>query len=64
MKRIAFTPILLTIFLSGCTLMMDEVPEEEEKVNLEEVGFDEPYTLKSEYGDVTFQYGACSRRRP
>ena len=42
--------------------MMENVDTEEaEQVNLEEVGFDEPYTQKTEYGDVTFQYGDSTR---
>ena len=37
--------------------MMEDLTKEEEKVDLEEVGFEEPYTEETEYGNVTFQYG-------
>ena len=62
MKRLAYLPRLLSLLLGSCTLMMEDIEtEEEEKVNLEEVGFDEPYTQKTEFGDVTFQYGDSTR---
>ena len=63
MKRFAYLPIFLSFLLGGCTLMMDEIPEENENdnVNLEEVGFSEPYTQESEFGSVTFQYGDSTR---
>ena len=62
MKRSAYLPILLSFLLGSCTLMMEDVENEEENnVNLEEVGFDEPYTQKTEFGDVTFQYGDNTR---
>ena len=62
MKRLAYLSILLSLLLGSCTLMMENVDTEEaEQVNLEEVGFDEPYTQKTEYGDVTFQYGDSTR---
>lgn len=62
MKRLAYLPMLLSLLLGSCTLMMEDIDtEEEEKVNLEEVGFDEPYTQKTEFGDVTFQYGDSTR---
>ena len=62
MKRLAYLPMLLSLLLGSCTLMMEDIEtEEEEKVNLEEVGFDEPYTQKTEFGDVTFQYGDSTR---
>lgn len=64
MKRLAYLPILLTSFLLGsCTLVMDnyDTEEGEENVNLEEVGFDEPYTQKGEFGSVTFQYADSTR---
>lgn len=53
---------LASFSFGGCTLMMDDLEkEEEEAVDLEEVGFDEPYTQKTEYGDLTFQYGDSTR---
>ena len=62
MKRLAYLPMLLSLLLGSCTLMLEDIEtEEEEKVNLEEVGFDEPYTQKTEFGDVTFQYGDSTR---
>ncbi|MCR4922024.1 MAG: hypothetical protein K5945_10050 [Bacteroidaceae bacterium] len=62
MKRFSFIPLLLLFLMGGCTLMMDEIPEEgKEDVNVEEVGFDEPYTLQTEFGDITFQYGDSTR---
>ncbi len=48
---------LASFSFGGCTLMMDDLEKEEENVDLETVGFDKPYTEKTEFGDVTFQYG-------
>ena len=56
MKRSAYIIVLFSFLLGGCTLVMDDF-DPEEKDNLEEVGFDEPYTLQTEYGDITYQYG-------
>ena len=62
MKRLAYLPMLLSLLLGSCTLMMEDIDNDDaEKVNIEEVGFDEPYTLKTEFGDVTFQYGDSTR---
>ncbi len=48
---------LASYSFGGCTLMMDDLDKEEGNVNLEEVGFNEPYTEKTEFGDIAFQYG-------
>lgn len=57
---------LMLLALAGCTLMLDVMPEEEEKpeeeVDLDKVGFDEPYTMEVEdMGDVTYQYGDSTK---
>ncbi len=52
---------LALFFLDGCTLMMEDLTQEEERVDLEEVGFEEPYTEETEYGNITFQYGDSTR---
>ncbi len=53
MKKLAILPIsaLAMTLLTACTLSMEEyvVPEEEK-------GFDEPVTVKSEYGTITYQF--------
>ena len=54
--------LLLTILMGSCTLMMEDyTKEEEKKVDLTEVGREEPYTLETEYGDITFQYGDSTK---
>lgn len=56
---------LMLLALAGCTLMLDVMPEEEEpqeEVDLDKVGFDEPYTMDVEdMGDVTYQYGDSTK---
>lgn len=52
---------LMLLTLAGCTLMLDVMPEEEEKpeeeVDLDKVGFDKPYTQVVEgLGSCTYQY--------
>lgn len=53
MKKLAFLSIsaLVMTLLTACTLSMEEyiVPEEEK-------GFDEPVTVESEYGSITYQF--------
>lgn len=48
---------LLAALFTACTLVLDE-PSDDSKYaeDLELVGFDEPYTQHTDYGDVTFQY--------
>lgn len=49
---------LSLLLLVGCSLSMEEdlFSEDKSAEELEEVGFDEPYTQETEYGDITFQY--------
>lgn len=49
--KILFAALLAMPLFYACTLSMDEyiVPEEER-------GFDEPYTVESDYGTVTYQF--------
>lgn len=56
MKRVGYILLLPVLTLSACSLVLDEYDDPQERVNLEEVGFDEPYTQKTEFGDITFQY--------
>ena len=53
-RYLSTLPLLLLLILlitAGCTLVLDEytVPEEEQ-------GFDEPVTVESEAGSITYQY--------
>lgn len=57
--------MLITLFVSGCTLVLEEPPKEMDASkyleSLEGVGFDEPYTYECEYGDITYQYNENTR---
>ena len=68
MKRLAYLPMLLSLLLGSCTLMMENVDTEEaEQVNLEEVGFDEPYTQRPSMAMLpsnTVTAPVCCIRRP
>lgn len=46
------------VLLASCVLTLESPPEDKHKgtADPEDVGFDEPYTLETQYGDCTFQY--------
>lgn len=56
-----FCGMLAALLFASCTLVMDDLPAESDvkayAEDIETVGFDEPYTQETEYGDITFQYG-------
>lgn len=61
LKKFRFVSGMLAAMLfASCTLVMDDLPADENikayAEDLETVGFDEPYTQETEYGDITFQY--------
>lgn len=43
--------LFLSVMLSSCTLMMDDL-----ELELEEMGFDEPVVEQTQFGNVTYQY--------
>ena len=43
--------LLAAALLTGCTLTMDEY-----EITEEDIGFDEPATVETEYGNITYQY--------
>lgn len=46
------------VLLASCVLTLESPPEDKHRgtADPEDVGFDEPYTLETQYGDCTFQY--------
>lgn len=58
------TLIVISMVLHSCTLVLEdiEIPDDKHYAeDLETVGFDEPYTQETEYGNVTFQYNDHTR---
>lgn len=54
---------LMTMIMSSCTLVLETPPAEYNDTSdvWETQGFGEPFTVKNEFGDITFQYNDSTR---